>query len=201
MPLSVSLCQILQLAKNDERDITNFYIEDCVPATTEEESDSRAPDFMEALTTEDDERDNPPPIIQSDTNELAHWNETDLRALSCEDSAIIQEFIKTEYTESGLDKDATYIKLFDEALEGFVPSGDYNEENSVEEDDFGVISDENMEMIGIQLPNPGPSSGYNLELNPNTHNSCYIDAVVELLWHPLLPYRYWTNRGTDQQSC
>lgn len=59
MPLSVSLCQILQLAKNDERDITNFYIEDCVPATTEEESDSRAPDFMEALTAEDDKRDNP----------------------------------------------------------------------------------------------------------------------------------------------
>ncbi|KAL1934562.1 hypothetical protein VTP01DRAFT_6744 [Rhizomucor pusillus] len=31
------------------------------------------------------------------------------------------------------------------------------------------------------------SEGYNLLLNPNQYNSCYIDARLELLWHSTMP--------------
>lgn len=33
-----------------------------------------------------------------------------------------------------------------------------------------------------------PSDGYGLDLNPNRYNPRYIDAVVEMLWHSILPH-------------
>ncbi|KAL1928352.1 hypothetical protein VTP01DRAFT_2708 [Rhizomucor pusillus] len=126
-------------------------MKDCVPATTEETGyellEKFVADFIKQVTTS---QLCPVKILIS------------FKSLSRPDTPSL-----------GLDKNATYIKLVDEALKDFVPSRDYNEKNSMEEHDVGVISDEDMEMIETQLPNPGPSSGYNLELNPNRHNSCY----------------------------
>lgn len=55
------------------------------------------------------------------------------------------------------------------------------------EGEAATINNEDME-VDMTLPDPRPSSGYYLELNPNRHSSCYIDAVVELLWHSILPH-------------
>lgn len=124
--------------------------EDCVPATAEEtgyellrklvaniqESDSRAPNFMEALNADrkDDKRDNPwglqqkrtivvathatqifekdvVAIIQSDANELAYWNETVPTALCPDDSAILQELLKAGY-KGGAHSDSKSLRLF-----------------------------------------------------------------------------------------
>ncbi|KAG2210366.1 hypothetical protein INT45_007362 [Circinella minor] len=141
-------------------------------------------------------------ILEADTNPLACCEETELDYVSPDDPSIEEELCRFETEDTNtfetdnaqllLDQEDLHydkdIETLDESYRDVVKEGAIitNPTNALPGNDCDNINSN--AMVDDEVPIVIPSASYNLELNPNSQMSCYIDSFMELLWHAVLPH-------------
>ena len=114
--------------------------------------------------------------------------EEELRRFETADASIFE----TDNAQMSLDQEDLHydedIEILDESYRDVVKEGAIitNPTNDPPNNDCENI--DSNEMVEDEVPIVVPSADYNLDLNPNSQMSCYIDSFMELLWHSVLPH-------------